>query len=509
MSGLREAVTERLELLEREEVPRRIWAGDHTVWSDEPTGISDRLGWLTVHEEMRAQTDDLREFARDCAKDGLRDVVLAGMGGSSLAAEVFRGVSGVTQGFLELRILDTTHPDQIAALEREVDLPRALFVMASKSGTTVETRCHLAHLWSRAPDGSRFVAITDPGTPLAETAEERGFRRIFLNSPEIGGRYSGLSLFGLVPAAMIGVDLDGLLDGATDMAKRSAEDVPAGESPACTLGALMGEAALAGRDKLTLVLPEELGSLTAWIEQLIAESTGKDGKGIVPVEGGVLGPPGVYGDDRVFVALGSAGGNALLSWLARAGHPVERFDGDSARLGEEMFRWELATAVAGAILGLNPFDQPDVETSKLAAQRFLEAGRVPDPAPGDLHELLEAAEPPRYFAVQAYVPRTEETVARLRAVQLRVRDHRRTATTLGFGPRFLHSTGQLHKGGPPTGLFVQIVEPPSTDIPVPGEDFTFGALLAAQAAGDLETLRALGRPAVRASLRELEDAAEV
>jgi len=506
VSGLRNAVDERLSRLQADDVLRRIWAGDHTVWRPDPAEIADRLGWLTVHEQIRERVDDLRAFARECAADGLRFALLAGMGGSSLAAEVFREVYGVAQGSLDLRVLDTTHPDQILDLEQEVDLDRTLVVVSSKSGTTIETRSHLEHLWERVGDGSRFVAITDPGTPLAGIAEERGFRRVFENPPDIGGRYSALSLFGLVPAALIGGDLEGLLRGASGMAKACAEDVVASENPAARLGALMGEAALAGRDKLTLVLEQELVPFTGWIEQLIAESTGKDGTGIVPVEGGVLGPPGVYGADRLFVALGRGGGGPLLSWLERAGNPVERFDGEGVGLGTEMFRWELAAAVAGAILGIHPFDQPDVESAKEATRRILESGGVPHADPGDLPGLLAEAEPPRYFAVQAYLPRTDEIVSRVRTVQLRVRDLKRTAATLGFGPRYLHSTGQLHKGGPPTGLFVQVLEPPDRDLPVPGADYTFGELLAAQAAGDLEALRGRGRPVARVTLSELEDA---
>jgi len=504
MRGLREAVEARLAELENEEVLARIWAGDHTVWRPDPAGISDRLGWLTLHERMRGEVGELRDFARGCAADGMRFAIVAGMGGSSLAPEVFRRVLGVAQGSLDLRVLDTTHPDQIRALEQEVDLERTLVVVSSKSGTTAETRSHLEHLWQRIGDGSRFVAITDPGTPLTRLAEERGFRRVFENPPDVGGRYSALSLFGLVPAALVGADLDALLGAAAAMAERCGSRVPAAENPAARLGALMAEAALGGRDKLTLVLEHELVPFTGWIEQLIAESTGKDGKGVVPVEGGVLGPPGVYGPDRLFVALGGGGG-PLLAWLERAGNPVERFDGH-VELGEEMFRWELATAVAGAILGVNPFDQPDVESAKEAARRILQSGGTPEPDPGDLRGVLAEAEPPRYFAVQAYLPRTEEIVARLRTVQLRVRDHRRTATTLGFGPRYLHSTGQLHKGGPPTGLFVQVVEPPDSDVEIPGAGYTFGELLAAQAAGDLEALRARGRPVARVTLSELEEA---
>jgi len=505
VSDLSEAVRGRIAALQEEEVPRRIWAGDHTVWRPDPTEIADRLGWLTVHEQMRSRAAELRAFARGCVRDGLTTAVLAGMGGSSLAPEVFRASLGVTPGFLDLVVLDTTHPDHILSVERNLDLSRTLFVIASKSGTTIETRSHLRYFWDRVPDGSRFVAITDPGTPLATIAEERGFRRTFLNPADIGGRYSALSLFGLVPAALIGADPDRLLDGGSAMARLCGPDVPAADNPALRLGAWMGQAALAGRDKLTLALPGALASFGWWAEQLVAESTGKGGTGIVPVEGESLGPPGMYGDDRLFVTLGAAGTGPIPGWLERAGHPVVRVPfADPQDLGAEMFRWEFATAVAGAVLSVNPFDQPDVQSAKDATAKVLASGRIPEVDPDDLPALVSEAGPGRYLAIQAYLPRTEENRGRLHAVRMRIRDGTRVATTVGFGPRFLHSTGQLHKGGPPTGLFVQVVDPPSEDAPIPGEAYTFGTLLAAQAAGDLRALRARGRHAVRVSLAELE-----
>lgn len=505
---LREAVRERLTLLQREDVPRRIWARDHTVWRPDPAEIADRLGWLTVHDEMRERAAELRDFARDCASDGLRVAVLAGMGGSSLAPEVFRTTFGVEQGFLDLVVLDSTHPDQVLATDRLADPGRTLFVVASKSGTTLETRSHLEHFWERVPDGSRFVAITDPASPLADLAEERGFRRTFLNPPDIGGRYSALSYFGLVPAALVGADLEALLAGAAEMAAVCGKGVPTEDSPAFRLGALIGEAALAGRDKLTLVLPDAFSSLGWWVEQLIAESTGKEGKGILPVEGEALGPPGMFGDDRLFVSVDEAGRSPILSWLERADHPVERLDADrGVDLGAELFRWELATAVAGAVLGINPFDQPDVQAAKDGAARILEVGGLQTPDPGDPGEVLVQAAPPRYVAIQAFLPRNGETRERLHVVRMRLRDAFRVAVTVGFGPRYLHSTGQLHKGGPPTGLFLQVVEPTVRDVEIPGAAFTFGELLAAQAAGDLEALRARGRSVARVTLAELEIAA--
>src|SRR5438874_7626823 len=308
---LAEAVERRIERFEREEVGRRIWAGDHTVWRPDPTEITDRLGWLTAHERMREHIGDLRAFAQECASSGMRTAVLAGMGGSSLAPEVFRETFGVARGVLDLVVLDTTHPDQIRAVESGLDLNRTLFVVASKSGTTTETLSHFAYFWDKVPGGAHFVCITDPGTPLQELGERRGFRRVFLNQPDIGGRYSALSHFGVVNAALVGVDLERLLDTAREMSVACGPDVPAAKNPAMALGAAMGEAALAGRDKLTVVLPPDIRAFGYWIEQLIAESTGKEGKGILPVEGEDLGPPDIYGEDRLFAATGIPEGGEL------------------------------------------------------------------------------------------------------------------------------------------------------------------------------------------------------
>jgi hypothetical protein len=503
-SWLAEAVRGRIESFAQADIVRRIWNRDHTVWAPDPTEVSDRLGWLTVHERMREEVDDLRGFAKGCAADGFRTAVLAGMGGSSLAPEVFRGVFGIGTGGLDLIVLDTTHPDQILDVERSLDLDRTLFVISSKSGTTIETRSHFAHFWEQYPKGTSYIAITDPGTPLADLGEEHGFRRVFRNPPDIGGRYSALSFFGLVPAALVGADLRTLLDSAASAASACGPAVEPSEHPGVRLGAAIGEAALEGRDKLTFVLPSDIGLLGTWLEQLIAESTGKEGKGIVPVEGAALGPPGVYGDDRIFAAADAGG--PILEWLQRAGHPVERLaPAGRADVGGLMFLWEFATAVAGAVLGINPFDQPDVQSAKDATKNVLESGSLPRIDTVALADVLDAT-PPSYVAIQAYLPRTPAIAARLTAVRERIRDTRRVATTVGFGPRFLHSTGQLHKGGPPTGLFVQIVEPPESDIPIPGEPFTFGELLAAQAAGDLQSLRSRGRPVARVTLDELENA---
>ncbi len=505
MSELAGAVRDRLARLTEDRVIERIWARDHTVWRPEPIEISDRLGWLDVHREMAGRIEELRAFARGCADDGLRWVVLCGMGGSSLAPEVFGESFGVGEGMLELIVLDTTHPDAILAIEDQIDLERTLFVIASKSGTTIETRSHLEHFWRRAPGGARFAAITDPGTPLAQVATERGFRRVFENPPDLGGRYSALSYVGLVPAALVGADLEGLLAGASEAASASGPDVPAGENAATVLGAWIGEGVLAGRDKLTLAFRGRVAALARWVEQLVAESTGKDGTGSVPIEGEALGPPSVYGADRLFV-VGEDGEQApTVRRLERAGHPAVRSTvREPVQLGGAMFRWELATAVAGHVLGIHPFDQPDVQAAKDATARILASGGPAAVEPGDPAVLAEAIGPGDYVAIQAFVPQDPDRIARLQAVRHRIRDHRRVATTLGFGPRFLHSTGQLHKGGPGSVVCIQVLAEPVEDLDVPGRDHTFGALLTAQAAGDLEALRARGRRAVRVSLDELE-----
>ncbi|CAN5181564.1 hypothetical protein BH20ACT24_BH20ACT24_14100 [soil metagenome] len=490
-------MNDRVEALDRHRVVERIWQKDVTVWRADPTEIADRLGWLSVHHAMREQVAILRDFAGRCVQDGFAAAVLVGRGGSSLAPEVLRGALGVHPGGLELAVLDTTHPDQILALERTLDLDRTLFIVASKSGTTVETLAHLAYFWSKVPDGSRFVAITDPGTPLESLAADRGFRQTFRNPADIGGRYSAMSYVGLVPAALLGADLDGLLDHAAAMAGACAAPVRSIENPGAWLGAVVGEAARAGRDKLTFVLDDPLVSFGPWVEQLLAESTGKDGRGIVPVDGEDVGPPDVYGDDRFFVGIGGDPARRSLEPLEHGGHPAVMLPVDGPpELGGEFFRWEFATAVAGAVLGIHPFDQPNVQEAKDATKRLLERG-VEEPPYGDFRALLETVRPGDYLAIQAYLPRSAANEAMLQGIRSRLRDRLRVATTVGFGPRFLHSTGQLHKGGPDTGVFVQVVEPPAEDVAVPGERYSFGDLIAAQAAGDLAALRSRGRRVTR------------
>ncbi len=496
LGALGPAVEVRLAQLAREDVPRRIWGRDHTVWKLDPKEISDRLGWLTVAEQMTDAVSELTAFGRRVADEGFQDAVLMGMGGSSLAPEVIHATFGAMPAFPRLHVLDTTDPSSILALERSLDLNRTLFIVASKSGGTVETACQCAYFYGKVPRGDQFVAITDAGSSLDDFAREKRFRRVFLNPTDIGGRYSALSYFGLAPAAIVGAPIGELIEQATEMACACASYVPVADNPGLWLGAVMAEAALAGRDKLTLVLPPAISTFGTWVEQLVAESTGKEGKGILPVEGEPLGPAGVYGDDRLFVSLGESIDLRPLATL--------KFDGPT-RLGAEFFRWEFATAVAGAILGINPFDQPNVQEAKDATNRILSASDdvLPEVTNDDLATLLSHVRPGDYIAITAFIPRNAESEEALRSVRVRLRGHFKVATTVGFGPRYLHSTGQLHKGGPNKGLFIQVVSPDAEDVPIPGRPYTFGKLKAAQALGDLESLRAHGRRAGRVPLDAL------
>ena len=495
-------VSERLSAMDRDRVVERIWRKDHTVWKDDPTEITNRLGWLTVSDLMHERIGDLEAFAKQAAADGLETVVLLGMGGSSLAPEVFMRTFGAAGGALELIVLDTTHPATVARVTDQLELTKTLFIVASKSGTTTETLSHFAHFWQLTPNGAQFIAITDPGTPLEAMAREHGFRRVFSNPDDIGGRYSALSYFGLVPAALIGAPLHEVLDRAEEMQCASERIVPAAQSPGATLGAVMGESALAGRDKLTILLPAEIASFGNWVEQLIAESTGKEDRGVVPVVGEPLGAPDAYGDDRVFVAIGEHEG---VDALENLGNPVVRLAyEDREQIGGEFFRWEMATAVASSILGINAFDQPNVQEAKDATKEILASGSVEDPGTDDLGALLKEVGPGDYVAILAYLDRTSETEAAVEQARMAIRDRYKVATTTGFGPRFLHSTGQLHKGGANNGVFIQITDGARPkDLPIPGQEFTFGTLIDAQALGDLRSLRSRGRRVARVRLDQL------
>jgi transaldolase/glucose-6-phosphate isomerase len=491
--------------LQKDEVLEDVWGRDHTIWKDDPTEIANRLGWLDAPEQFHAKSSEITEFARKTRAGGdIAAVVVCGMGGSVFACEMFDRVLG---GGVPLTVLDSTHPDHIAAVTASLDLERTLFIVSSKSGTTIETRSHLEYFWSLVGRGERFVAITDPGTELGALAREREFLKVFENEPEIGGRFSGLSYFGLVPAALSGVDVESVLSGARRAMVHNAPGVAEPLASGVRLGAALGEAAInESRDKLTFVLPSQLQSFGVWVEQMLAESLGKEGKGIVPVLGEELGAPEAYGPDRLFClyGMGDEPPPAQLEPIS-GDHPVVRLRiGDAKVLGAEMYRWGMATAIVGYQLDINPFDQPDVEAAKQRAREALQREPGARPDPGSHLQLLEGLGPPRYLALQAFLPPTDENTKRLESIRRRFRDRYGIPVTLGFGPRFLHSTGQLHKGGPSTGVFIQLTGEHGTDIEVPGMGFSFGRLIDAQADGDLEALRDAGRPVARVTLDELE-----
>jgi glucose-6-phosphate isomerase len=492
------------ELADRDAVPR-AWAGDHTLWRDDPTEIADRLGWLPAVADMAASLDDL--VAQTAALAAPVDhVLVAGMGGSSLFPEVVARHAPAAPGAPTLTVLDTTDPAAVARTGAELPPDRTLFVAASKSGSTIETRSHLAWAWDRHPDPARYAVITDPGSELAALAADRGFAATFENPPDIGGRYSALSLFGLVPALLAGADAAGLLASAAAMADRL-RAAPAG-NPAARLAATLAAGVRQGRDKLTVVVPEAYATLGLWLEQLLAESTGKDGTGIVPVVGEPLGAPDVYGDDRLFVAIGDATEPGALAALAAAGHPVTVLPapGEFADVGGQVLLWEMATALAGALLGIQPFDQPDVAAAKAATAKVL-GGDAPGIGTTPLADLLDQVRPGDYLAIQAFVDPGSPVVAQLDRARLALRDRLRVATTVGLGPRFLHSTGQLHKGGPGTGVFVQVVGDDPEDVPIPDAGYGFSTLKHAQADGDLLALADRGRRAGRVGMDELSEVA--
>jgi len=539
--GLTPAVAENLRVWETGDRVARMWAGDASVWtgSDE----SKWLGWLRVPGEQLAQKQRFEQFSAEVKAGGFTDVLLLGMGGSSLCPEVLRLSFGDKQGFPDLHVLDSTDPAEVAATEKKIDVAHTLFIVSSKSGSTLEPNIFKQYFFERAGrDGSRFIAITDPGSHLQKVAEQDGFRHIFFGVPSIGGRYSALSDFGMIPAASMGIDVSRFLASGDAMAKAC---VSTQENPGLTLGVLLGTLAHAGHDKLTLVASPAIHDVGAWLEQLVAESTGKDGKGIIPVDREPLGTPAVYGADRVFVyqrltSAPDAAQDRAIDALAAAGHPVIRIAmADAYDLGREFFRWEFATAVAGAILGINPFNQPDVEASKVATKKltseFEATGALPAEASGieedgikvfgqtagttltdSLRAHLNTIQANDYFALLAYIEMNSDHEAALTAMRRRIRDAKRVATCLGFGPRFLHSTGQAYKGGPNSGVFLQITADDAHDVAIPGQKYTFGIVKAAQARGDLTVLRERGRRALRvhlgadvdAGLRKLASALE-
>lgn len=559
------AVASSWAILDQQQAAARIWQHDASLWKSDAAiqeKIKDRLGWLTVADTMQAQRNEIADLVNQVRQAGYKSAVLLGMGGSSLCPEVLRLTFGTAPGYLNLFVLDTTDPDTIHAVEQQIDLQTTLFIVASKSGSTIETLSHFKYFFDKESKlqgekaGEHFIAITDPGTSLEKLARDNHFRHIFSNPPDIGGRYSALSFFGLVPGGLIGVDLEQLLSRAQQMMAECGAEHDAQHNPGLWLGAIMGTLSKKGRDKVTFAISPEIYSYGYWVEQLIAESTGKEGRGLLPVEGEVLGVPAVYGNDRLFVYLRLQNGdNAELDRqikaLQEAGNPVVQIDlKDRYDLGGEFFRWEMATAVAGLFLDINPFDEPNVQESKDNTKRLLtqyqQEHRLPEPQPvitygkvdirdqratgqapvqGNvaigssliqvygkenggqnladyLHNFLSQVRPGDYIAIMAYIQATERAHDALQALRIHLRNTYKVATTVGYGPRFLHSTGQLHKGGPNTGVFIQITGDIKQDADIPGEPYTFGVLKEAQALGDLFSLDSHQRRNIRLHIAE-------
>ncbi len=540
-----------LEQLDRDQSVARLWKKDPTLWKSEPDQqaiIANSLGWLTVAETMQSHLADLEAFAQNVKNAGFEFCVVLGMGGSSLCPEVLAHTFGSQEGFPQLYVLDSTVPTAIRHLEQKINLGNTLFIVASKSSLTTEPQLFHRYFRDRVKRikgdtcGENFVAITDPGSQLAKEAAHGHFRRIFLDMPDIGGRYSALSYFGLVPFALMGGDIKALLDRAVSAAGNCRDSVPLSENSGAQLGAALASLAGAGRNKLTLLIPPPLSSLGLWIEHLLAESTGKEGKGIIPIAGEPLGSPDVYGDDRVFVyvhlaSTSNADIESKLSSLEAAGHPVlRRTLRDALDLGGEFFLWEFATGIAASLLGLNPFDQPDVHEMKANTVRLLAEYAQNDSLTqqklvvadttlrifadaencdalrrggSSLQSMLTThlarLNPGDYFAIAQFIEELKNFDSLVQEIRLVVRNEKKVATTTGYGPRFLHSTGQLHKGGPDTCVFLQLTSEDINDIDVPGEKFSFGVLKQAQALGDFEAWATHHRRAIRVDLgRDVE-----
>ena len=523
---------------------KRLWDRDASLWTG--TDESNWLGWLDIVEEQSAQQEQLQKFAKEVQTRGFEHILLLGMGGSSLCPEVLRMTFGHIPHFPVLHVLDSTDPAQVKAFEHQIDISKTLFIVSSKSGSTLEPNIFKQYFFERAKQtlgaheaGGHFIAITDPGSKMQQVAEGDKFLHVFFGRPSIGGRYSALSNFGMIPAAGIGLDTKKFLSRAAEMVRACGPSAAVQENPGAALGIILGAAANAGRDKVTIITSPGISDLGAWLEQLLAESTGKIGKGIIPVDRERLGPPEVYGNDRVFVYLrleNDAHGDeeAKVDALENTGQPVVRITmPDIYDLGAEFFRWEIATAVAGAIIGINAFNQPDVEASKLATRsltsEYEKTGSLPSEKPffedsgiklfsdekntaelaklaadkslgGYLRAHLSRIKAGDYFAVLAYIQMNAEHEQALQEMRHEVRDSQRVATCLGFGPRFLHSTGQAYKGGPNTGVFLQITCDDSVQLPVPGQKYTFGIVKTAQARGDFQVLAERGRRALRVHL---------
>ncbi len=507
-------------------VGERFWRQDPTLWpAAPPSDVAERMGWLHLPETMQEAIAPLLEFSEEIRSEGVRDVVVLGMGGSSLAPDVLGKIFGERPGYPRLSVLDSTHPDAISALAGRLDLTRTLFLVSSKSGTTQEPlsfhRYFREAVRTAGGDAARsFVAVTDPGTPLEKLADQENFRRVFRALPTVGGRYSALTMFGLVPAALIGIDVRALLDRAWTMAEACAPSIPVQDNPGLSLGAVLGELALRGHDKLTFYASPGFAAFPVWLEQLVAESTGKIGKGIVPVVDEPFASPDRYGADRLFVEIqeGPHPDAALAAHTARlesSGFPIVRLRVPSREeISEEFFRWEMAVASAGMILGIDPYDQPDVELAKELARQAMAGPATTGTADGTITvSALDATalgpavdawtrsgRPGDYIAIHAYLAPRPDTSVALAQLRKGLLDRVHLATTVGYGPRFLHSTGQLHKGGPNLGLFLQLIDSPAHDLRVPGTDYSFGQLIRAQALGDYRALRQKGRRVLRVDL---------
>jgi len=523
----------------------RLWRGDPSLWTGED---EDKwVGWLPIVEDQLAHLQQLNEAASDAAEAGFTHALLLGMGGSSLCPEVLKITYGKQPGHPELHVLDSTDPAQIKSIESQVDLAKTLCIVASKSGSTLEPNIFKQYFYDRMQQvvgkdkaGEHFIAITDPDSKMQQVAERDHFRKIFFGVASIGGRYSALSNFGMVPAAVTGLDLKKFLQRTNEIVQACKPEVPVDQNPGAVLGAIMGTLGNLGRNKVTIITSPGIHDLGAWLEQLIAESTGKIGKGLIPVDREELGAPAVYGNDRLFIHLRLAdepdtAQEQKLDALRNAGHPVVEIElGDTYDLGQEFFRWEIATAVAGSILKINPFNQPDVEASKIVTRQLTEAyeksGKLPEEAPlfddgsiklftdernaaslnklvgtdrsltGFLRAHLSQFNPGDYMALLGYIEMNAAHEESLQAIRHAVRDRKHVATCLGFGPRFLHSTGQAYKGGPNTGVFLQITCDDANDLPVPGQKYTFGIVKAAQARGDFQVLADRKRRALRVHL---------
>lgn len=517
-----------LSRISAEHIVPRIWANDYTVWDSRPEQIVDRLGWLRLPESMLSQLPRINRFVKSIRREGFTHAVLLGMGGSSLAPDMLARVFGTQDGYLQLRVLDSTHPNAVQRVADELSGKKTLFIVATKSGTTTETLSLFRYFQQRTVEslgedgaGDRLIAITDPDTPLAEIALHHAFRDVFLNDPHVGGRYSALSMFGLVPAALLGIDIDSFLGIARSFSKQCSADLATEDNPSVQLGSVLGAWSLEGQDKVTLVLSKPIAALGDWIEQLIAESTGKEGKGIVPVLEPSLGSIESYAQDRVFVVVCAENDpeiDSLESRLAEDGRPVVRIDLESPlHLSEQFYLWEFATAIACHVNGVHPFNQPNVEAAKQFAKRMVDQSRVTGKPPllerkplshQAISEFLSSVGSGDYIGLHAYLPQAADLTEVLQSLQAVIRDRYGVAATLGYGPRFLHSTGQLHKGDRGNGHFIQLVSEAMSDVPIPDSaegvksSLSFGALITSQAFGDRQALENNQRPVLTLGVPE-------